>query len=122
MSKMEELKSKLHKKAWEVKHDASWKLQRTSEWIRNNRDVIIAAIPIAAAAVSGTTKIVSKAIARGNLKREQQLRDRYIYDRSLGAYWELKRAPSQAEMLSISKRRKNGESFGEILSSMKLVK
>lgn len=122
MSKMEELKSKLHKKAWEVKHDASWKLHRTSEWIRNNRDVIIAAIPIAVAAVSGTTKIVSKAIARGNLKREQQLRDRYIYDRSLGAYWELKRAPSQAEMLSISKRRKNGESFGEILSSMKLVK
>lgn len=122
MSKMEEFKSKLHKKAWEVKHDASWKLHRTSEWIRNNRDVIIAAIPIAVAAVSGTTKIVSKAIARGNLKREQQLRDRYIYDRSLGAYWELKRAPSQAEMLSISKRRKNGESFGEILSSMKLVK
>ena len=69
MSKMEELRSKLHKKAWEVKHDASWKLQLTSEWIRNNRDVIIAAIPIAAAAVSGTTKIVSKAIARGNLKK-----------------------------------------------------
>ena len=55
------------------------------------------------------------------MKREQELKDRYIYDRSIGKYWKTRKAPSVGEQLEIERRKRNGESMGDILSSMRLL-
>ena len=51
----------------------------------------------------------------------QELKDRYIYDRSIGKYWKTRKVPSTGQQLEIERRKKSGESMGDILSSMKLL-
>ena len=55
------------------------------------------------------------------IRKEQELKDRYIYDRSLGKYWKTRKAPSVGEQLEIERRKRNGEPMGDILSSMRLL-
>lgn len=55
------------------------------------------------------------------IREQQRLKDEYIYDRSLGTYWKLRRKRTAGENLEIERRRKNGESLGDILASMKLL-
>ena len=43
------------------------------------------------------------------LTKEQNLKDLYCYDRSLGHYWKLRRELTNEEWLEIDKRKKNGE-------------
>lgn len=57
-----------------------------------------------------------------DIYRETKLRDSMIYDRSLGMYWETKRPLTANQRLIIESRHKAGESYGSILSDMKLLK
>lgn len=59
---------------------------------------------------------------RVNLAKEQQLKDMYIYDRSHGHYWELRRKLSTRELLEIDRRKDKGESLVDILESMRVLK
>lgn len=58
---------------------------------------------------------------RRNLKMERELKDKRIYDHSLGLYWSLRRKPSSAEMRIIENRRKAGEIYSDILSDLGLI-
>ena len=70
----------------------------------------------------GAMVIIGRRIDKGvRLKNEMKLKDRYIYDRSLGRYWTLKRKPTQNEALRIESMRKAGLSYGDILTRMKLL-
>ena len=63
--------------------------------------------------------MVSKRI---NLRKQEELKDLYCYDRSLGHYWRLRRELSNKEWLEIDQRKKNGERLSDILAEMTVLK
>lgn len=64
--------------------------------------------------ISGTPK-------RIQVKHETELKERYIYDRTLGMYWHLRRKLKPLEKIEIENRRANHEPYSQILSDMKLI-
>ena len=71
------------------------------------------------ASFKAVAKVVSKRI---NLRKQEELKDLYCYDRSLGHYWRLRRELSNKEWLEIDQRKKNGERLSDILAEMKVLK
>ena len=104
------------------KWNAKRKLNESVIWIRQNPEVVVFVFPIVLAGVKGASKIGAKMLQRANMERaEQQLKTR-CYDPSEGHYWWLKRELSNQEWLMVNNRHKNGESFGDIFSSMNVLK
>lgn len=106
---------------------AKWKLRnwwsdtkvKVKEFWEENRDYIVVLAPV----IIGAGSAAVKAIERDQrIKEEKDLKERYIYDRSLGTYYEMRRQPKQSEYAEISRRKSNGESLGEILKDMRLMK
>ena len=113
---IKEFKQKLECKFWNVSN-------RIQVWWSQNKDWAIVVIPsVSVGATWLLKKVVGGAITNHNLNKEKALKELYIYDMSLKAYWKLRRALSASEMLEIESRRKAGESLGEILRSMRLLK
>lgn len=92
---------------------------KVNKFVRENRETIIAALPVLGTLTIAGVKILGK---RRNLKLEEKLKDRRWYDPRLGHYWELRRKPNQWECLEIDRRQANGERLSDILSSMNLLK
>ena len=88
-------------------------------WIVRNKEVILTLTPIMIGGVTTVCKVVGR---RRNLRKEQDLKDLYCYDRSLGHYWRLKRELSNKEWLEIDQRKKNGERLSDILAELKVLK
>ena len=64
-----------------------------------------------------------KAVSRHhNLKMEERNKDLRLYDTSLGHYWELKRKLRNDDWITINRRRNRGESLGDILDEMRVLK
>ena len=97
-------------------------LERTGEKIKvfysNHREEIITLGP---AAIAGTGWIIKTVHQNHKIKRVENLKDEYIYDRSGGHYWKLRRKPTTSEWVAIENRRKNGEKYSDILTSMRLL-
>lgn len=66
--------------------------------------------------------VIRKSDKYMDIYRANRLRESTIYDRSLGMYWETKRPLTTNQRLIIESRHKAGESYGSILSDMKLLK
>lgn len=103
----------------DVRNNVKRKVQKTARWIDNNREFVIVVAPIV---IGGSVKIVQIAMRRHNLNLETKHRELFVYDRSLGHYWQLRRKLSNNEWVTIESRRKAGESLAHILSSLKLLK
>ena len=86
--------------------------------IINNRDKVIAGVPIVVGGIATVVKVVGK---RSNLNKQEKLKDLYCYDRSLGHYWKLRRELTNKEWLEIDSRKKAGERLSDILSYMKVL-
>jgi hypothetical protein len=56
------------------------------------------------------------------VKQEAHLKDEYIYDRSNGHYYELRRKIKSSEWQMIDQRKREGEMLGDILQDMRLLK
>lgn len=95
------------------------KAQKCWNFVVDNKEIILILMPIAASAVGGVTKLVHKSCV---LKKEEQVKNLYCYDRSLGHFWALRRELSNSEWLEIDARKKNGERLGDILSELKVLK
>ena len=103
----------------EFKEKIYVKIQNGKDWVIRNKEAILILTPIAIKGLTTITKVVSK---RSNLKKEEELKDLYCYDRSLGHYWRLRREVSNKEWLEIDQRKKNGERLADILDEMKVLK
>lgn len=90
-----------------------------STWCSENKGTIMVVAPVVITGIATTAKVVGKSI---NLHKEQGLRDKYVYDTSLGHYWELKSKLSNQQWTEINQRRDSGESLGKILDDMKVLK
>lgn len=66
--------------------------------------------------------VVTKTKKAKALEKEEELKEEYCYDRSLGHYWRLRRKISNDEWLEINRRKNEGESLGEILEQLRLLK
>lgn len=87
-----------------------------SEWCRENKAI---AIPVAISAGGFIIKTVVKHV---NLSRAEDLKDLYVYDTSLGHYWELRKKLSNSQWLEIESRKAAGEKLGDILDDLKVLK
>ena len=103
----------------ELKQKISMKLQNAKAWIYRNKEWVVTVAPVAFAGITTVCKVV---VRRANLRKQEQLKDLYCYDRSLGHYWRLKRELSNKEWLEIDKRKKNGERLADILAELKVLK
>ena len=101
------------------KQKINTKIQNGKEWVVRNKEAVIALTPVIIGGVTTVTKVVGKRI---NLRKQEDLKDLYCYDRSLGHYWRLRRELSNKEWLEIDQRKKNGERLSDILSEMKVLK
>lgn len=91
-------------------------------WIANHKEIIAVVVPVGLGAAGVITKGV-RAIGRNRkMKKEQDLKELYCYDRSLGHYWKLRRELTNSEWVEIDKRKKRGERLADILNEMKVLK
>lgn len=114
---MEEFKRESKRGAFKDKINA--KIQNGKEWIVRNKEAVITLTPVIIGGVTTVSKVVGKRI---NLRKQENLKDLYCYDRSLGHYWRLRRELTNKEWLEIDQRKKNGERLSDILEQMKVLK
>lgn len=113
--------SDFHKesKKREFKEKVNAKIRSGKEWFEKNREAVITLTPIIIGGVTTVSKVVGK---RMNLRKQEDLKDLYCYDRSLGHYWRLRRELTNQEWLEIDRRKKNGERLADILEELKVLK
>lgn len=95
------------------------KLNDGKEWVKRNKEAVIVMAPFALSGLNTIIKVTGK---RSNLRKEEQLKDLYCYDRSMGHYWRLKRKLSNKEWIEVNARKKRGERIGDILDDLKVLK
>ena len=111
----EELKRDIREKVEDATVKAKLAAEACMVWVMNN--------PREAAAIAGLILYACKKTDKYiDIYRETRLRNSMIYDRSLGMYWETKKPLTANQRLTIESRHKAGESYGAILSDMKLLK
>jgi len=104
---------------------ARWKvtngIKNGVSWVVQNPEAAAIIIPLGFATVKGVGKTVDRAERKRMLKKEEELKDLYIYDRSIGTYLKMNRKPKQSEYIEIENRKRSGESLTQILRSMRLI-
>lgn len=110
---------KRESKKREFKEKINMKIQNGKEWFIRHKETIIVLAPVVAGCGTTAFKVVGKQI---NLCKQENLKDLYCYDRSLGHYWRLRRELTNKEWLEIDQRKKDGERLSDILSEMKVLK
>lgn len=117
MDDLEKAAKKAKRREW--KETLKRKVDDAKYWVMNNSGVIMFLAPPVLGAVTALVRTTGRQVA---LKKEQNLKELYCYDRSLGHYWKLKRPLKNADWIQINARRENGESLANILDSMKVLK
>jgi hypothetical protein len=79
------------------------------------------AIGIATLVATGVYNVVKIGSRHYSIYQTQQLKDRYIYDRSNGHYFKMTKVPTTNQWIEIESRRKAGESLGIVLQDMRLL-
>lgn len=85
---------------------------KAQNWCYAHKEQIITYGPYVVSGIAVGAKILSK---RAALTKEEDLKNLYCYDRSLGHYWKLRRELTNDEWLEIDRRKKNGERLSDIL-------
>lgn len=103
----------------DAKFQAKEKLRKAGEWCNEHREVVIACAPVV---IGGVIEVIKISARRSNVNTEKDLKEKYIYDRSQGHYYELKRKLKSSEWITIEERKNNGEPLGVILRDMRVLK
>lgn len=123
---MEELTS-MRKLRWaqkkkQIQEAATEKVKQVSNWVKQNQETLAVAIPAGAVMLKGGLKTVQSLSRNHAVKRDIRDRQTRFYDHGLGMYWHTRRPLTQDELLSVKRRRAAGENYGDIFSSMRLLK
>jgi hypothetical protein len=95
------------------------RLAKAKNWWDENKNAVIVGAPIVGGFAIKGLQILGR---YHNLRLEQRNKDRRCYDTSLGHYWELKRKLNNSDWVKINNRRRRGESLGEILNDLGVLK
>ena len=112
------IKDNIKEKMEDARVKADIRLWQMKEWAKQNPE---SAATIVCTAIGALGIMIRRSCSAAKIAREQRLKDRYIYDRSLGRYWTLRRKLTAAEQVAIESMRKSGMGYGEILSRLKLL-
>lgn len=93
--------------------------RKAKDFWDDNKVYIAVAAPVAGKVILETVKLVRRHHAGRIELRNKDLR---LYDTSLGHYWELKRKLNNSDWVTINRRRNLGESLGDILEEMRVLK
>lgn len=114
----------------EVHYDSKWqkfkhKCWKAKEKVKNT--VITyprecASVVIIGGAAIGKLIQKWKSIQPTQAELDREWHETHIYDRSLGMYFTLKRKMKVSEQIEFDRRKRRGESTGNILESMRLLK
>lgn len=121
MKSFEDIKTDVSVWWYGVKWNAERKFEATKQWCEENKELAIALIPVGLVLVKGVGNTIHSIDRKIDQKKEQDLQDLYVYDHSLGMYHKLRRPLKPSEKIEIDRRRQNGESKIQILSSMRLL-
>lgn len=108
----------LKQKAWRVKIDTEVRIKRAYIWCKENPEIALA---IGGTILSGVCYLGKASVKRSNIKAQEDVKNLYCYDRSLGHYWKLRRELRNDEWLEIDRRKQDGEALGDILDSMRVL-
>lgn len=115
--KVIDLGKELRKEERQKKFEAA--KQKVADWWDRNKVYVAVAAPIAGKIAVETIKVVKRNhVARIELRNK----DLRLYDTSLGHYWELRRKLNNSDWVTINRRRNLGESLGDILEEMRVLK
>lgn len=115
----------MEEKVVKIETYGSWKskakrrFEDVKDYCSEHKEVVIALAPCV---IGGAVEMVKVIARKGNINEEKRLKDNYIYDRSAGHYYELRRKPKNSEWVQIDHRKQLGESLGDILNDMRLLK
>lgn len=93
--------------------------QKAKDFWDTNKVYIAVAAPVVGKVALETVKLVKRHHAARIELRNKDLR---LYDTSLGHYWELRRKLNNSDWVTINRRRNLGESLGDILEEMRVLK
>lgn len=103
----------------EIKNWFNDKINKAGKWVNDNKELIIVLGPVV---IGGATKLIMSASKHVQQSKEEELKNLYCYDRSLGHYWKLRRELTNSEWVEIDKRKANGERLADILDDLKVLK
>lgn len=122
MKNFEELKADVKQKWYTTKEKVKTKIHDSYVWCVEHKDETALIVTGGIAVLGAVGKAARRIDRKVTLQKEQDLKDLYVYDRSLGIYHELRRKLRPSEALEIDRRRSDGESMAHILASMRLLK
>lgn len=108
----------IKQKANELKEKVIFKTKQAYQWCKDNPDMAIA---IGSVVLAGSKYLGKAAIKHRNIKAEENVKNLYCYDRSLGHYWKLRRELRNDEWIEIDRRKMQGERLSDILYSMRVL-
>lgn len=95
------------------------KIDKVKMFWNDHKKEIITLTPVIIGAVVEFAKIAAQ---KSTIKEERHLKDDYVYDRSMGHYYELRRKLRSSEWVQIDQRKSEGENLGNILQDMGVLK
>lgn len=114
MTTIEELKLR----ARDAKEKVIFKTKEAYQWCKDNPDL---ALGIGTAIFAGGKYLAKVGIKHHQIKEQEDIKNLYCYDRSLGHYWKLRRELRNDEWIEIDRRKQNGERLSDILYSMRVL-
>lgn len=111
-------KERLKKGCSEAKDVVVGTARDIRDWCVANKEAAVILIPILAKC---TLSAIRQMRYSSQKKDAEDLRNLYIYDRSLGQYWRLRREMTTSERLELERRKAAGEQIGAILADMRLI-
>lgn len=109
-------------KLYDAKQKAKDKVHDIVNWAVENKELAIASIPLWTIAANGVVKGVNNFARMRTIKAEEDVKKLYVYDRRNGMYLHLRKALSESQKAEIDRRRRNGETLTQILTSMRMLK
>lgn len=98
------------------------KTSKTCEVARNfwnrNKEAIVILTPVIISGIG----MINKSVKRREDKKEEEKRERRVYDPSMGDWWDLKKPLTNNERLEMERRVSEGELRGSVLKDMGKLK
>lgn len=94
---------------------------RGIEFVKENPETCGILATVGTTLIGGGVKLTKGIIRTHRIHKEQYLKERYIYDRSLGMYLKTRRPLRNNDYIIINRRRRNGERLSDILAGMGLL-
>lgn len=122
MKNLEDMKADISARWYGFTWNVKRKYEEGKKWCEDHTELAIAMIPVGLVAIKGIGNTVRSIDRKIDQKREDERREKQIFDHSLGKWHELRRPMTMKETIEFDARRGKGESTVSILYDMGLLR